>query len=116
MTATQTGREARQRSLAARLAAVVGEAAACLGIRPAPEAVSDEVLELVREPLSSFEGHPVWPSLLTSTGLPVELSLKVGEGPPALRCVVDVTDHRVGLEANWRSYRGGGRALGRPRP
>ena len=37
-------------------------------------------------------------------GLPVELSLKVGEGPPALRCVVDVTDHRGGLEANWRSY------------
>lgn len=104
MTATQVDRAASSPSLAARLAGLVGEAAACLGIRPGPEAVASDVLALVRDPLTRFERHPVWPSLLTATGLPLELSLKLGGGPPALRCAVDVTDHRVGAEANWSGY------------
>ena len=94
---------------AVRLAEMVGEMAAELGIRDDPGAVATEVLAVVRDPLGLYEDHPAWPCLLTDMGVPLELSLKVDAGRrTALRYVTDVTDHRAGLAANWTRYVGYG--------
>jgi hypothetical protein len=94
---------------AVRLAQMVGEMAADLGIRDEPGAVATEVLAVVGDPLGLYEDHPVWSCLLTDMGVPLELSLKVDAGRrTALRYVTDVTDHRAGLAANWTRYVGYG--------
>jgi Prenyltransferase and squalene oxidase repeat len=92
-------------SLAERLATTIGGAATRLRIRAEPVTVATEVFDLIREPVELYEAHPNWPSRLTDSGLPVELSLKIGAaGEPSIRCAVDVTDHRRGLADNWSRY------------
>jgi hypothetical protein len=92
-------------SVPERLAAAFGDAAAALAIRDDPAPVAQKFLALIEEPIDLYGSHPCWPSLLTSTGLPVELSLKVdATGAVALRSTVDVTDHRAGLARNWTRY------------
>ena len=92
-------------SVAERLAAVFGDVAAALAIRDDPASVAHELFALIEEPIEFYDSHPCWPSLLTSTGLPLELSLKVdATSSVALRCTVDVTDHRTDLGGNWTRY------------
>jgi hypothetical protein len=87
------------------LAAAVGEACVALGIRQEPGAVAEQVLRSIREPIDQFHRYVNWPCALNDSGLPVELSLKLDTpGSPALRCVVDVTDHHFGPAGNWQRY------------
>ena len=84
-----------------RLAAVFAAAGRAFGV-----SVDERFAALAGEPLAWFEQHVHWPSRFTASGMPVELSLKLRPGtPPALRCVVDVADHRAGHAANWDRYR-----------
>jgi hypothetical protein len=91
--------------LAHRLAEFQGALAVNLGIRDDGGAIVREVGDLIAEPVTLFQQHAAWPSLLTDSGIPVELSLRLtAAGEPSLRCVSDVTDHRVSLADNWSRY------------
>jgi hypothetical protein len=91
--------------IASRLAAALGAVVADLGIRDDPGAAVQEVHELIADPVALFQRHAVWPSLLTDSGVPVEVSLRVGgAGGPALRCVADVTDQGASFADNWSRY------------
>ncbi|MEU8384838.1 hypothetical protein [Streptosporangium sp. NPDC048865] len=72
-----------------RLAAAFGDLAVRLGVRDDAGAVAREVLRIA--------GEPGPRSLLTGSAVPVEVSLKFGEGGvPSLRCVVDLVGYRPG--------------------
>jgi hypothetical protein len=76
-----------------------------LGIRDRPDEVEAEVHALVHEPVAWWESHPNWPSSMAAVGPPVELSLRLDwRKTPALRVVVDVTDHRTDFAGNWKRY------------
>lgn len=90
---------------AAGLARCFGWLAVDLGIRDEGAEVEGEVHALLEEPVALYEAHPNWPSSMSAVGPPVELSVRLDWGrSPALRLVVDVTDHRVDLAGNWRRY------------
>lgn len=99
-----TSRSPETTGLSQRLAAMVGAASAELRIGDEPDANARRLLALSEEPVELFERHPVWPSRMTGTGQPVELSLKIEPGDPSLRWVVDVTDHRLDQAANRARY------------
>jgi hypothetical protein len=90
--------------LAQRLLEVFRAAVGELVIRDDAGGVADEVAGLIEEPVALYAAHPVWPSLLTDSGLPVEISLRLGVRGPAVRCVADVTDHRSDNTHNWSRY------------
>ncbi|MBB3733788.1 prenyltransferase/squalene oxidase repeat-containing protein [Nonomuraea dietziae] len=64
-----------------------------------------ELLDLLTEPTKWYASHPNWPSAMTVTGPPLEMSLRLDwSRSPSLRFVADVTDHRFGLVENWPRY------------
>lgn len=94
------------------LAAAVGEAGVQLGIRGRAADIAGDFLGLAREPMEQFRRYPNWPSAMNRSGLPVELSVRLdGPGAVALRCVVEVTDHRLGPEGNLRGYADAGASV-----
>lgn len=97
-----------------RLSAAAGLAAARLGLRDDPESVGRDLHGLTEETLRLYEAYPLWPSALTDSGAPIELSIRLAaSGEVALRCVFDVVDHRVTWAENWaRILRYGARVAG----
>ena len=93
------------REWAERLAGGLARLAVGLGLRESADGVETEIYGLIENPVSLFWSHPNWPSAMSAVGPPVEVSLRLDWGrSAALRLVVDVTDHRVGLAGNWYRY------------
>jgi len=87
------------------LAKAIGDSVVSLGIRESAKDVEDELEYLLKEPLDLFLMHPNWPSGLTLSGIPIEISLAISsDGSPSIRYVVDITNHREGLAGNWNRY------------
>lgn len=101
--------------LSRRLAALVGAATVELGLRETPDEAEAAVRDLAGEALGLYEAHASWPSRLTGSGLPLELSIKLEAGGPSVRCVADVADHRAGPDANQSRYIEHGVRMGVPR-
>lgn len=90
---------------ARNLAAAVGELSTAFGLVDDPAPVASQVLELAGPPLRLFCEHARWPSALTTSGVPFELSLKLDPvAGPSVRCVVDTSDHRHDVGGNWGAY------------
>jgi hypothetical protein len=89
---------------AERLARAFGESCVALEIRAAVDGVVEQLTDAFEAPASWFHQHVNWPCALNDSGLPVEFSLKVEGSVASLRCVVDGTDHRVGVGGNVPGY------------
>jgi hypothetical protein len=107
-------RTASAAPLAERVAGTIAAAVEELGLRADGGAVAATVGELASEPLALYARHAVWPSALTAGGPPIELSLRLSRADgPAVRCVVDVTDHRRDGAVNVARYRAAAMLVGR---
>lgn len=93
-----------RRSVVASLIGALEAAAATVAGTELPD-FGDEADMLVREPLSSYLEHVHWPSNLTGTGMPIEISLALDAPDKAtFRYTTDLANHNLWLAGNWRRY------------
>jgi hypothetical protein len=90
---------------ARRLARAIGDFSAVVGISEDGDEIDADALSLIAEPVGWYLNHPWWPSRLSLTGVPVEVSVSLDASQGvAVRWTVDVTDLRQGPGNNWGNY------------